>query len=33
VSCLVSEGDTALGLTVKDLLDALDHELVLGRQN
>lgn len=26
---LVSEGDTALGLTVKNLLDALDPELVL----
>jgi len=26
----VSEGDTALGLTVKNLLDALDHKLVLG---
>ena len=28
---LVSEGDTELGLTVKNLLDALDPELVLGR--
>jgi len=28
---LVSEGDTALGLTVKNLLDALDPELVLHR--
>lgn len=28
---LVSEGDTALGLTVKNLLDALDPEQVLGR--
>lgn len=28
---LVSEGDTALGLTVKNLLDALDPELVLQR--
>jgi predicted lipid carrier protein YhbT len=28
---LVSEGDTELGLTVKNLLDALDPELVLHR--
>lgn len=28
---LVSEGDTELGLVVKNLLDALDPELVLGR--
>ena len=28
---LVSEGDTELGLTVKNLLDALDPEQVLGR--
>jgi predicted lipid carrier protein YhbT len=28
---LVSEGDTELGLTVKNLLDALDPELVLRR--
>ena len=28
---LVSEGDTELGLSVKNLLDALDPELVLGR--
>ena len=28
---LVSEGDTELGLTVKNLLDALDPERVLGR--
>jgi predicted lipid carrier protein YhbT len=28
---LVSEGDTALGLTVKNLLDALDPEAVLRR--
>jgi predicted lipid carrier protein YhbT len=28
---LVSEGDTALGLTVKNLLDALDPEVVLRR--
>lgn len=28
---LVSEGDTALGLTVKNLLDALDPETVLRR--
>jgi O2-independent ubiquinone biosynthesis accessory factor UbiT len=28
---LVSEGDTALGLTVKNLLDALDPEAVLNR--
>jgi predicted lipid carrier protein YhbT len=28
---LVSEGDTELGLTVKNLLDALDPEAVLGR--
>jgi predicted lipid carrier protein YhbT len=28
---LVSEGDTELGLTVKNLLDALDTDLVLGR--
>ena len=28
---LVSEGDTELGLTVKNLLDALDPDLVLGR--
>jgi O2-independent ubiquinone biosynthesis accessory factor UbiT len=28
---LVSEGDTALGLTVKNLLDALDPETVLKR--
>jgi len=27
----VSEGDTELGLSVKNLLDALDPELVLGR--
>jgi len=27
----VSEGDTELGLTVKNLLDALEPELVLGR--
>lgn len=28
---LVSEGDTELGLIVKNLLDALDPELVIGR--
>jgi predicted lipid carrier protein YhbT len=28
---LVSEGDTELGLTVKNLLDSLDPEAVLGR--
>lgn len=28
---LVSEGDTELGLTVKNLLDAIDPEAVLGR--
>lgn len=28
---LVSEGDTALGLTVKNLLDALDPDAVLGQ--
>jgi O2-independent ubiquinone biosynthesis accessory factor UbiT len=28
---LVSEGDTELGLTVKNLLDALDPEAILGR--
>ena len=28
---LVSEGDTELGLVVKNLLDALDHGAVLGR--
>ena len=31
LSILVSEGDTELGLIVKNLLDSLDPEAVLGR--